>query len=158
MKKIALLLSIVCFYGYLATAQTAAKSVFIEAGGPGIASFNFDTRFSKRQNGLGMRAGMGGFVIDSEGVILVPVGINYLLGRDGRDYFEVGANFTPILLYGSNVNSESKLFSKSFSTLSFGYRMQPSKSGFTFRASINPIISRTTFWPLYGGVSVGYKF
>ena len=45
----------------------AAKSMYFELGGPGIASFNFDFRFGKRQDGLGGRVGFGGFYVDGSG-------------------------------------------------------------------------------------------
>jgi hypothetical protein len=37
----------------IASAQTAAKCIYVELDGPGIASLNFDTRFSKSEKGLG---------------------------------------------------------------------------------------------------------
>lgn len=138
-------------------AQTAAKSVYAEFGGPGIASINFDTRFTKNQNGLGMRVGFGGFVVDGDGAVFLPVGLNYLLGKESKHYFEVGAGITPIITTG-NATSGDGLFESTFGHLNLGYRMQPLKSGFIFRASINPIFAKGLFWPIYGGVSVGYKF
>jgi hypothetical protein len=106
-----------------------------------------------------MRVGGGGFYVDGEGIVLLPVGINYLFGKEGnKHFFELGATVTPLIISDGFGNDGDGLFSSTFGTLTFGYRMQPVKSGFTFRASINPIIARNTFWPLYGGVSVGYKF
>src|SRR5688572_17553923 len=66
------------------------KSVYFELGGPGLASFNFDTRFSGRPDGIGGRVGVGGFYIADEGVIFFPIGVNYLIGKDNKHYFEVG--------------------------------------------------------------------
>ena len=52
------------FYGVsAATAQGPAKAIFFELGGPGLASINYDMRFSKSEKGLGARAGVGGFSI-----------------------------------------------------------------------------------------------
>ena len=142
----------------------AAKSVYFELGGPGLASFNFDTRFGKKEDGFGGRVGVGGFVISSNdgtggkdrvGVIFVPIGLNYLLGKDGKHYFELGAGVTPVV---ASSTFESENFSTTFGHVLFGYRLQPKEGGFTFRAFINPIFGSFGFIPYYGGVSFGYKF
>ncbi|MBI1344225.1 MAG: hypothetical protein GC171_14980 [Terrimonas sp.] len=139
----------------------AAKSVYFELGGPGLASFNFDTRFGPREEGLGGRIGVGGFSIssgsDKYGVVFIPIGLNYLLGNDGKNYFELGGGITPVFS-SSNTSSSSDNFSSTFGNILFGYRMQPEKGGFTFRAFINPIFGSFGFIPYYGGVSFGYKF
>src|SRR4051812_24673565 len=67
-------------------AQQAAKTIYFELGGPGIASFNYDMRLMKKQDGLGFRIGIGGFKIDDIGAVFVPAGLNYLLGKDGKNY------------------------------------------------------------------------
>ena len=78
-----------------ANSQGAAKAIFFELGGPGIASINFDTRFAKKEDGIGGRFGFGGisfnFFGDEEGVFLFPLGLNYLIGKDNKNYFELGA-------------------------------------------------------------------
>src|SRR4051794_30902153 len=141
----------------ITSAQTAAKSIYVELGGPGIASFNFDTRFSKSEKGLGGRIGIGGWKAEDEGVLTVPVGINYLLGKDNKNYFEIGAGFTYVH-ESDNYFGEGSTFDGSFGHLTFGYRLQPAKGGFTFRASIVPIFGQGDFIPYYAGISFGYKF
>ncbi len=139
--------------------ETAAKSVYFELGGPGLASFNFDTRFGPREDGLGGRIGFGGFSISSDGdkagLVFIPIGLNYLLGKDGKNYFELGAGVTPVI--GSSSTTDEN-FTSTFGHLNFGYRLQPSNGGFTFRAFITPIFGSFGFIPYYGGVSFGYKF
>ena len=71
--------------------KTAAKSMYFELGGPGLASINFDTRFSARQDGLGGRIGVGGFSIDGSSIVFIPVGLNYLIGKETKNYIELGA-------------------------------------------------------------------
>ena len=153
MKKILLLLGIVVCFGKLASAQGAAKSVYFELGGPGLASINFDTRF-KGEAGLGGRVGVGGFSVGGEGAVFVPIGISYLLGKDNKNYFELGAGATPVI----GVGTYSGDFSSTFGHVLFGYRLQPANGGFTFRAFINPVFGDGFFVPYYGGVSFGYKF
>ena len=60
MKKFFILSVLVLLLSNLAKSQSV---VFFELGGPGLASFNFDTRFTGRNDGIGGRIGVGGFSI-----------------------------------------------------------------------------------------------
>lgn len=133
----------------------SAKSIYFELGGPGLASFNFDTRFSGREDGIGGRIGFGGFRVDDVGALFIPIGVNYLLGKDSKNYFELGGGVTPVFISDA---SEDGNFTETFGHLIFGYRMQPRNGGFTFRAFICPVFNSNGFIPYYGGVSFGYKF
>lgn len=157
MKKvlIAILLFTVSFNEV--NAQSPAKAIFAEIGGPGLASFNYDQRFSKKEDGLGFRVGLGGFKIDDVGILTVPVALNYLLGKDEKNYFELGVGFTYVNAK-DNSGSSDETFSGSFGHLNFGYRMAPKNGGFFFRAAINPIFGEGGFVPFYGGIGFGYKF
>ncbi|HEX4956948.1 MAG TPA: hypothetical protein VFV46_02120 [Lacibacter sp.] len=142
-----------------------AKSIYFELGGPGLASINYDMRFTKSENGIGGRVGIGGFSLGFDdgsssarsSVIFVPLGINYLLGKDTKNYFELGAGVTPVFTSAS-IDGDSENFSSTFGHVNFGYRLQPQNSGFTFRAFITPVFGKFGFFPYYGGVSFGYKF
>ena len=90
MKKLMIIFTLAMASYHMTSAQSA-QSFYFELGGPGIASFNFDTRLSGRQDGIGARIGVGGYSIDGDGVVFLPVGLNYLLGGESRHYFEVGA-------------------------------------------------------------------
>lgn len=143
-------------------AQQSAKSFFFELGGPGLASINYDMRFNKTEDGLGFRAGFGGFSIsdnynDKVSTLFVPVGLNYLLGKDGKNYFEIGGGVTFVSVTNT-FESSSETFSSNFGHLNFGYRLQPKNGGFLFRAAIVPIFNKYGFIPYYAGVSFGYKF
>jgi hypothetical protein len=163
MKKLILLLVVLSGISQVGKTQ-AAKSIYFELGGPGLASFNYDTRFSPKEDGIGGRIGIGGFSItsndwnggtDKVGVLFIPVGLNYILGKDGKNFFELGAGITPVIASNS---FDSENFSTTFGHFLFGYRMQPKTGGFTFRAFINPVFGKFGFIPYYGGVSFGYKF
>ena len=157
MKKV--LLVILASFALNSTfAQTAAKAIFFELGGPGLASFNFDTRFTKKEDGIGGRIGVGGFKIDGESLLAIPVGLNYLIGKDGRHYFEVGGGAS-IVSYNSEFFEDGDgTFESTFGYLNFGYRLQPKDGGFLFRAAIVPIFNKDGFLPYYAGISFGYKF
>jgi hypothetical protein len=144
--------------------QQGAKAIYFELGGPGLASINFDTRFNKTEKGFGGRIGIGGFSItttdlfsgeeERSGAVFVPIGVNYLLGKDSKNYFELGGGVTPV--FGTGDTDDN--FSSTFGHILFGYRMQPANGGFTFRAFISPVFGKGFFIPYYGGVSFGYKF
>lgn len=157
MRKILLLL-ITISVSLIVEAQSA-KSINFELGGPGLASLNFDTRFGPKEDGFGGRIGVGGFSLRSDGegvgVIFIPVGLNYLIGNDEKNYFEIGAGVTPVF---ASSTFDSDNFSTTFGHVLFGYRMQPRKGGFIFRAFISPVFGEFGFLPYFGGVSFGYKF
>jgi hypothetical protein len=154
MKKFFSLIALTFCISFAAKSQ-AAKSVYAEIGGPGLASLNFDTRF-KGEKGIGVRAGIGGFSVEGGSILLFPVGFNYLIGKDDKNYFELGAGAT--IVSASNEVTGDQPYTGSFGHLTIGYRLQPKNGGFTFRAAITPIFGQGTFWPYWGGVSFGYKF
>ncbi|HUC83071.1 MAG TPA: hypothetical protein VMR70_19335, partial [Flavisolibacter sp.] len=138
MKRLVLLCTFALCFGQFCSAQ--AKSVYAELLGPGLASINFDTRFQKKEDGIGGRVGIGYFSIDEESLLTVPVGLNYLLSKNQRNYFEIGAGVTYVR-YSSTYfvdPADKEIFDGSFGHLHFGYRLQPKEGGFLFRAGITP--------------------
>src|SRR5258708_2533047 len=99
MKTILLITAIVLFAADTLFAL-GNKSVYVELGGNGIAfSANFDSRFTKNENGFGFRVGIGivpaldiGFASTSA-ILTIPVGVNYLVGK-APNYFEGGIGAT----------------------------------------------------------------
>ena len=152
MKKIFFVFTLALAAFHFAAAQTS-QSVYFELGGPGIASLNYDFRFSGRQKGLGARIGFGSS-FDDNSVSYLPIGINYLIGKE-KHFFEMGAGVTPVF---GNKHGGNSAISESFGHLLFGYRFQPLNDGFTFRAFVSPVINNNAFVPYYGGLSLGYKF
>jgi hypothetical protein len=163
MKKLLLLLIVICLATPSLFAQKAAKAFYAELGGPGLASINYDMRFKKEEAGFGFRVGVGGFSISDNfdnskaGVILVPVGLNYLIGKDQKNYFEVGAGFT-YLAGNAKDDFNSETFSTSFGNLTLGYRLAPAKGGFFFKAQMTPVFGKGFFVPYWAGIAFGYKF
>lgn len=166
---------------FTALAQKTSQSVFVEAGGIGLPySFSYDTRFNKGSNdGIGGRIGFGGFVVEDEKMLTVPLQLNWLLGK-GTNFFELGIGATYLHYDGYSYYEDytcnntgcfpsGKLYAGDFilpissvnsfmGTLNFGYRKQPVSSGFTWKAAITPVFNDNGFWPLFAGVAVGYKF
>lgn len=143
-------------------AAAPAKVGFVELGGPGLASLNFDMRFTKAEDGIGGRIGIGGFSLGSSAsgrstALFLPIGINYIKSKNSRNYFELGGGVTPVIISG-DVAGTSDRFTSTFGWANLGYRMQPKEGGFFFRAAINPVFGKGFFWPYYGGLGFGYKF
>lgn len=154
-----------------------AQNVFVELGGAGLTfSANYDTRFSKKRDGLGGRIGAGYISTDGDDILSVPFSLNYLLGK-GKNFFEVGVGATYLKLKsegstytytysdgsgGTTTTIEGNDFlafneSGVLGTLTFGYRLQPVDSGFSFRASFNPLFGYGSFVP-FAGLGFGYSF
>ena len=151
-------------YKSQSTSSGPAKAAFFEIGGPGLASINYDMRF-KGEDGMGARIGFGGFSLGTSGdrqtAIFIPLGLNVIKSKDGKNYLEFGGGVTPVIVKSTSNNGSvttSDNFSSTFGHLDIGYRLQPKDGGFFFRAAINPVFGRGFFWPYYGGVSFGYKF
>ena len=159
--KLQFLLLTSIFFSFNLKAQTA-KAVYAQIGGPGIMSANYDMRFTHNEDGIGGRIGIGGFSISGSedgrvSLLTVPVGLNYLLGKDGKNYFEVGVGFTYINI-GEKSQTETSTLETSFGNLTLGYRLAPARGGFMFKAEITPIFNKNGFIPYYGGIGFGYKF
>ena len=157
MKKILKSGIVMLLISNIVSAQTAAKAIYVEIGGPGLASVNYDMRLQKKEDGIGFRVGLGGFAVDGESVIFVPLGLTYLLGKDERNYFELGGGVTLVSTSEKSLQSSDN-FATTFGHLYFGYRMQPKNGGFLFRAGITPVFNKEGFIPYYAGISFGYKF
>lgn len=147
------------------------KSIFVEAAGLGLTplSLNFETRFDRRLNGWGLRVGGSYYGSGSNGVVTVPIQVNYLLGRRGR-YFEMGAGATFMRGHYSLYDTGCVRRHRSGSdfnlagTLTLGFRYQPVKGGFMFRVGFSPILTtkgeanKLIFVPYMPYLSLGYSF
>lgn len=187
-------IALLCTYSFNATAQIVSqadsiqkdsiykvlfnrrgKSIFFEAGGPGVVySFNYDVRFNNRQNGLGMRIGLNYYVFSKKRLAAVPVMVNYLAGKKGH-YLEIGAGITyyhayedyPIFFHSDN--SESNPYPVGYDSkfhwangvignFNIGYRYQPLKGGLTLRIGGGPLATTKKQYPFWPYASVGYSF
>lgn len=154
MKNLIPSVFLVLFFYQDSIAQ-CTQSGYFELGGPGIASFNYDRRF-KGQDGLGARLGIGIAGLDNDAITYVPIGLNYLVGKNGRHYFEVGGGFTPA--FGNTDKENDSAISDSFGHLLIGYRLQPSTGGFSCRVFLCPVFGNGIFVPYYAGLSLGFAF
>lgn len=133
--------------------EKRAQNIYMELGGQGLVfTANYDTRFSNKRNGLGGRIGIGAIGGGGDNLITIPVSLNYLLG-EGKNLFEIGLGATY-----ANASFLDSNGSTVFGTMSFMYRLQPIKSGFSFRGGFTPIFNADAFIPYYAGISLGYTF
>jgi hypothetical protein len=133
--------------------EKRAQNIFMELGAQGlIFTANYDTRFSNKRNGIGGRIGVGAVGGGGDNIVTIPISLNYLLG-DGKNLFEIGlgATYASADLFDSNGSAV-------FGTMSFMYRLQPEKSGFSFRGGFTPIFYKSVFIPYFAGISLGYTF
>lgn len=166
MKKTLFVTAVLLFATYASQAQgvekkmgtsASASQIYFEAGGSGlIYSLNFDSRFSKTENGLGFRLGIGGAGGDGTGYFAIPAQINYLLGENGK-YLELGGGLT-------YVNVQDDFFfndqteSAAYANVVIGFRSQPfGRKGLTWRVAFTPFIGGGAFLP-YAGASIGFRF
>lgn len=148
-----------------------AFQVQIEALGPAsLLSVNIDSRFGKKENGLGFRLGLGGSPLGMFGVscnvgtqISVPLGINYLVGKK-QHLLELGGGLVPTIIsatkrYCPNLNPG--FFSDetgSYAFLSAGYRYQPvQQKRKTYRVFISPLFQNGFSPKFWGGASIGFR-
>jgi hypothetical protein len=163
MKKISILLALVLLLSIFANAQTRAKAIFLEGGGPGVGSINFDMRFTHSNAGWGARVGVG-YVSATDNtskvtIFAIPLGVNYLLAlNENQSHFlEGGLGGSFIRLTGLSPNN-SFFLNGSFGFAEIGYRYAPATKGILFRINWTPLFSDRSFNAAYGGLSLGWKF
>ncbi|NTS43389.1 hypothetical protein HRG84_21090 [Flavisolibacter sp. BT320] len=137
--------------------SASASQLYFEAGGSAIIySLNFDSRFGKKENGLGFRIGAGGAGSEGVGYFAVPVQLNYLLGENGK-YLELGAGGTYV-----NVDNDDFLFedgSTVAANIVIGFRSQPfAKKGLTWRIAFTPFVGSGVGFQPFAGASIGFRF
>ncbi len=169
------LLSINFFTGYSQSAVSKKASQFqIEALGPAsLFSIKLDSRFAKRENGLGFNIGIGGAPLGTFGEscnagfqLAIPFGLNYLVGRQNH-LLELGTGYVPTISGGTKVfclpepGSKPDFFSEEMTSywyLLAGYRYQPiRKKGITYRLFISPLIQNNFPVKFWGGGSIGLR-
>lgn len=160
MKKTTLSVLLIVFSHCLLSAQDTISvntsgfkhhSIYLELGGSsGIYSANYDYSFSISEGTkLALGAGLGYYSIYSYHDGPAPVETNMF-------FFTPEAN----LLFGKkshHFETGASLFLFQIPALRIGYRYQPRKGGFLFRAGFTPILFGMDIIP-WGGLSFGYTF
>lgn len=158
-------------------AQDAAakfhKNIFVKRFGNGVLTFvNYDIRLTRgAQDGLGIRAGIGGGtfnnvhtgegeIIDA-GIVTMPVGVNYLVGKR-RSSFEVGIGITPIYVNADAVIVDNEFFTGkawgAVGVLNLGYRFQPLRNGLMFRVDWTSVFGEGGFYGKFWGAYLGFGY
>jgi len=152
------------------------KNIFAELLGSNIlAGVNFDMRLKKgRMDGIGFRAGVGGVsttVFDENnefrvGVATFPIEFNHVVGKR-RSGLVSGIGLLPIYATlngtGTIVNNEvvwGEGFGLAGGFLTFGYRLQPVRTGFMMQFIWNPMLLRGSGFSqgwIGLGLGIGFK-
>lgn len=138
------------------------QTVYLEFGGPALfASLNYESRFQETTEGLGGRLGVAYMEKD----LIIPVGVNYLLGKkDKSQFLELGGGVSfwfydePERAGGKDLNRQIYGFGTAM------YRIHPRYGKFLFKIGLTPIIGvfdeeedkvEALIWI---GVAFGYAF
>ncbi len=156
------------------TLNGRSQSFYLEFGGAGIGvTANYEFRFRKdQQNGLGLRAGIGGFhmwFFGNYSITSVPIELNYIFSEDHKVSFELGASLTythvkediSTFFSGGGSNTEDVFISY----IPVGIRLLSERKGFMARFNTGPLfnVSAPNLFDddsviLMVGISVGYMF
>ena len=124
----------------------------------GLYSVNYDTRFTAKPDGLGIRGGISYTQVSDISLFTLPVQLNYLLGKSEK-YFEIGLGATYASAALDMFEDENDASGSTvFGTMTFGYRKQPLDGGFMFRGGVSPVFGKGYFIPYYPYLSFGYSF
>jgi hypothetical protein len=149
-----------------------ASQLQVELFGPaGLFSLNIDSRFTKKENGIGFKIGLGGAPLgmfgetcNSGSQISLPAGLNYLFGKR-KHFVEVGGGRVLVIIGATKrycEGFESGFFSDEtgpYGYASLGYRYQPfEKKGITFRTFVSPLFQQGFNTKIWGGGSIGYRW
>lgn len=124
-----------------------------------MGSFNYKRQLTSKP-GIGARVGLG-FFPSENGMLSVPVGLNYLINlKDQRSFIEAGLGLTftgePVLFLDFSGDVYNNAPYTNF-VPSVGYRWHTSKN-LMFRFNITPIINKHTLTLPSIGFSVGGRF
>jgi hypothetical protein len=169
------LLTLIFNTGYSQTEVSKKATQFqIETFGPGsLFSVKFDSRFAKREIGLGFNIGVGGAPLGMLGEncnsgfqLTLPLGLNYLFGMQSH-LLELGTGYVPTISGGTKKlclpepGSKPDFFSDEMSSYWYilsGYRHQPvSQKGITYRIFISPLLQKDFPVKFWGGGSIGIR-
>ncbi len=156
-KKTVCLIFYLVFLVYPLFCQNDLKrqSIFFElAGSGGLGSLNYEQTFnSGKQVNFGWRLGLSLAPIDkNNGTGLVfPVMINALIGRNDH-------KFELCLGQGITITTKGHFFL--LTTPAIGYRLQPARKNWFYRASYTPLVSYLVDFQVqqWAGLSIGYTF
>jgi hypothetical protein len=140
------------------TKTTGNKTLYGEIGGPsGLISANFDTRFTRKPTGLGLRVGLGFAPAFDGPVMSVPMGLNFLAGKN-KHFFEAegGISFYYLFVNGADDPYNTDPSSEWAQYLYVGYRYK-SQDGFTARIGFCPVFAEGGSVP-WVGLSIGHSF
>lgn len=131
------------------------QSLFFElAGSGGLGSLNYEQTFnSGKLVNFGWRLGLSLAPIDKNNGsgLVFPIMVQALIGQNAHK-FELG------LGQGFTITTKGQFFL--LTTPSIGYRLQPARKNWFYRASYTPLVSYLVDFQVqqWAGMSIGYTF
>jgi len=128
MGRLVILILLLTSFSFHALTAQKNKAIYTELLGAGLlVSFNYDTRISDQEDGLGMRIGLGVYPTpyNNHVALNIPFQINYLLGK-GNHKIELGLGVT----ISNNLIAPSSAIM---------YRYQQVGRSFFFRFGLSPL-------------------
>jgi hypothetical protein len=137
--------------------REAENALYVEALG---AALFYSVNYERLFGDFSLRAGIGAFATNGSTWLGIPVMVNFLGIGSKKHIFEVGAGVSIQYL---NDSSGVLGFNSSPGTpqvlgvATLGYRLQPPKGGFMFRAGVAPLFGAGAFipWPY---LAIGASF
>ena len=125
--------------------------LYIELGGNAIIwSVNIEARFKDRERlGWGLRLGAGTI---GEIAAFVPLGVNYVFGKQSSPHHFVGGVGTTFLADFEENSGQALGF------FNFMYRFMPVHDGLTFHIGFTPYIDKWFNWRPWFGIGIGSNF
>jgi hypothetical protein len=122
---------------------TPSHLVFVEAGGHGLASINYEHYLSRH---VGLRIGYG---------IYVPLLVNYYFGDERMLEAGAGVMYSPYACFDPFIDKRQTVLVGA----TIGHKFQPKAGGVTLRYSFTPMFNpaNSRFLPMLG-LSVGLAF
>ena len=139
-------------------------------GPGGLFSVRFESRFMKKANGIGYTVGFGAapYNLDETcndgGFLTIPLGLNYLLGKEDHMLEMGGGMVLKILGGGTKVwcpELEDNFIENGNPSYFYGlvgYRYQPVSKRLSWRIFVSPLFQKDFSPKFWGGASVGLKF
>lgn len=152
------------------------KNIYVEFLGSNLlVGVNYDMRLKKgRMDGIGFRAGIGGISVSgfdqntevNLGIVTFPIEFNHVVGKR-RSSLIAGVGLLPIY---ATISGDGELTDYEYvqeegfglvgGFLTFGYRLQPLRTGFMMQFNWNPMILRGSGFNIgwFGlGMGIGFK-
>ncbi len=113
------------------------QAIYVEFAGQGLFySVNYETRFSRKTDGLGARVGASYL----DGITTIPINLNFLLGKEDKNHFlELGLGLTFIWYDEAEQFGDKSIKQDIMGATTIMYRYHPRLGKFFFKVGVTPM-------------------